>query len=60
MLKNGLASTFRMQALRTPMMFSSVPMRMYGNLSDQDRIFTNLYNDSSPWIDGALKRGDWH
>jgi len=39
---------------------TSVPMRMYGNLSDQDRIFTNLYKDESPWIDGAIKRGDWH
>lgn len=39
---------------------SSVPMRKYGNLSDQDRIFTNLYNDTSPWLDGAMKRGDWH
>jgi len=29
-------------------------------LSDQDRIFTNVYNDESPFIDGALKRGDWH
>jgi len=35
-------------------------MRMYGSLSDQDRIFTNLYKDESPWIDGAMKRGDWH
>jgi NADH dehydrogenase (ubiquinone) flavoprotein 1 len=34
--------------------------RSYGNLKDQDRIFTNLYKDESPWIDGALKRGDWH
>jgi len=42
------------------MMMSSVPMRMYGSLSDQDRIFTNLYKDESPWIDGAMKRGDWH
>ena len=39
---------------------AAVPMRTYGNLSDQDRIFTNLYKDQSPWIDGALKRGDWH
>jgi len=46
--------------LSTPMMMSSVPMRMYGSLSDQDRIFTNLYKDESPWIDGAMKRGDWH
>jgi len=35
-------------------------MRFYGGISDQDRIFTNLYKDQSPWIDGALKRGDWH
>jgi NADH dehydrogenase (ubiquinone) flavoprotein 1 len=34
--------------------------RYYGDLKDQDRIFTNLYRDSSPWIDGALKRGDWY
>lgn len=41
---------------------TAVPMRMrsYGNLSDQDRIFTNLYKDESPWIEGAMKRGDWH
>ena len=29
-------------------------------MSDQDRIFTNLYKDEDPFIDGALKRGDWH
>ena len=34
--------------------------RSYGNLSDQDRIFTNVYKDGSPFIDGAMKRGDWH
>jgi NADH dehydrogenase (ubiquinone) flavoprotein 1 len=34
--------------------------RTYGNLKDSDRIFTNLYRDGSPWIDGALKRGDWY
>ena len=28
-------------------------------LKDKDRIFTNLYNDNSSSIDGALKRGDW-
>ena len=32
----------------------------YGGLSDQDRIFTNLYNDEDPYIEGALKRGDWY
>jgi len=41
---------------------TALPVRMksYGNLSDQDRIFTNVYKDESPWIDGAIKRGDWH
>jgi NADH dehydrogenase (ubiquinone) flavoprotein 1 len=34
--------------------------RSYGNLSDQDRIFTNVYKDMDPFIDGAMKRGDWH
>jgi|TARA_B110000305_G_C19187966_1_gene515226 NADH dehydrogenase (ubiquinone) flavoprotein 1 len=34
--------------------------RSYGNLKDQDRIFTNVYNDGDAFIDGALKRGDWH
>lgn len=32
----------------------------FGGLSDQDRIFTNLYNDNDPFIEGALKRGDWY
>ena len=34
--------------------------RSYGNLSDQDRIFTNVYKDSSPFIDDAIRRGDWY
>ncbi|EAR96899.1 NADH-ubiquinone oxidoreductase flavoprotein (macronuclear) [Tetrahymena thermophila SB210] len=34
--------------------------RSYGNLKDQDRIFTNLYRDGDPFVKGALKRGDWH
>ena len=34
--------------------------RSYGNLSDQDRIFTNVYCDQSPFIKDSLKRGDWH
>ena len=29
----------------------------FGPLSDQDRIFTNLYADDDIYIDGALKRG---
>ncbi len=45
------------------MVFSAMAQkrfRSYGNLSDQDRIFTNVYNDGDAFIDGALKRGDWH
>lgn len=40
--------------------FSSTERTSFGGLKDQDRIFTNLYNDGSPFLDGALKRGDWH
>lgn len=31
----------------------------YSNAS-QDRIFTNLYNDQSPYLKAAMARGDWH
>ncbi|KRX10490.1 hypothetical protein PPERSA_08792 [Pseudocohnilembus persalinus] len=34
--------------------------KTYGNLRDQDRIFTNVYKDNDPFIKGAMKRGDWH
>jgi len=30
--------------------------RSYGGLKDQDRIFTNIYMDGDPFIEGALKR----
>lgn len=39
---------------------TEVRKRHHGNLSDQDRIFTNLYCDEDPFINGALKRGDWY
>ncbi|KAJ3352042.1 NADH dehydrogenase [ubiquinone] flavoprotein 1, mitochondrial [Kappamyces sp. JEL0680] len=32
----------------------------FGGLSDQDRIFTNLYGRHDFKLQGALKRGDWH
>jgi NADH dehydrogenase (ubiquinone) flavoprotein 1 len=38
------------------MQFSTAPKRAHGNLKDQDRIFTNLYMDGSPFVEGALKR----
>jgi hypothetical protein len=30
--------------------------KTFGGLKDQDRIYTNLYRDGDPFIDGALKR----
>merc|ERR1719232_747331 len=55
------ASQVQMRSLNAASM-TQLPLRMrsYGNISDQDRIFTNVYKDQDPFIDGALKRGDWH
>jgi len=39
---------------------TAMPARFYGGISDQDRIFTNLYKDGDPFIKGAERRGDWH
>lgn len=33
---------------------------VHGGLKDQDRIFTNVYSKNDSFIDGALRRGDWH
>ncbi len=30
--------------------------RTHGGLKDQDRIFTNVYRDGDPFIEGAMKR----
>jgi NADH dehydrogenase (ubiquinone) flavoprotein 1 len=32
----------------------------FGNLSDEDRVFTNLYGRHDWRLKGALKRGDWY
>merc|ERR1719182_822598 len=39
---------------------SAEPERTYGNLTDEDRIFTNLYGKHDPFLKGAMKRGDWY
>lgn len=39
---------------------TTVATKTHGNLKDQDRIFTNLYGVNDCYINGALKRGDWH
>merc|ERR1719507_2445161 len=56
---NASSVRTRQLMLNAPKMLTT-PMRAYGGISDQDRIFTNLYKDGDPFIDGALKRGDWH
>ncbi|KAJ3077577.1 ndufv1NADH dehydrogenase flavoprotein subunit 1 [Quaeritorhiza haematococci] len=38
----------------------AAPKKSYGNLSDQDRIFTNLYGRHDFRLQGAMKRGDWY
>ena len=34
----------------------SFSTKTYGNLKDSDRIFTNVYKDTDPYIKGALRR----
>lgn len=36
--------------------FATTTNKTYGNLKDSDRIFTNVYQDSDPYINGALRR----
>lgn len=36
--------------------FATTTNKTYGNLKDSDRIFTNVYKDSDPYINGALRR----
>lgn len=38
----------------------SMSTKTHGGLKDQDRIFTNLYGKQDPFIEGAMKRGDWN
>jgi hypothetical protein len=45
-------------------LFSTVPQptqesgikKSHGGLKDSDRIFTNVYRDSDPFVEGAIKR----
>jgi len=39
---------------------ASEPPKKYGPLSDEDRIFTNLYGRHDWRLKGALARGDWY
>lgn len=39
---------------------SDPPVRHYGGLKDQDRIFTNLYGHHGADLKSAMKYGDWY
>lgn len=47
-------------ATRSLATVSDPPVRRYGGLKDQDRIFTNLYLKHDHGLKGARSRGDWH
>lgn len=42
-----------------PLKIHTRPKSSFGNLKDQDRVFTNLYGKHDWRLPGALKRGDW-
>lgn len=52
-----LALAARSRSLAT---VADPPVRRYGGLKDQDRIFTNLFCRHDHGIKGAMARGDWH
>jgi len=54
-LKNGIT----IRRLSTPAPAAPVK-KVYGNLKDEDRIFTNLYGEYDWRLKGAMARGDWH
>lgn len=57
------ATTARAAAAPTRRSLATVadpPVRRYGGLKDQDRIFTNAYCRHDHGIKGAQSRGDWH
>eukprot|EP01024_Parvocaulis_polyphysoides_P043687 TRINITY_DN40061_c0_g2_i1.p2 TRINITY_DN40061_c0_g2~~TRINITY_DN40061_c0_g2_i1.p2 ORF type:complete len:481 (-),score=67.35 TRINITY_DN40061_c0_g2_i1:338-1780(-) len=41
-------------------LFSTTYKSQHGNLSDQDRIFTNLYGERDSGLEGAKQRGIWY
>ncbi|KAG8742194.1 NADH dehydrogenase [ubiquinone] flavoprotein 1, mitochondrial [Ceratobasidium sp. 414] len=45
---------------RTLATVADPPVRRYGGLKDQDRIFTNAYCRHDHGLKGAQSRGDWH
>ncbi|TIC00528.1 NADH-ubiquinone oxidoreductase [Wallemia mellicola] len=61
--KTVMLNRVQRSVLRSARGFASVaepPVRGYGGLRDQDRIFTNLYDRHDFGLKGAMSRGDWH
>lgn len=56
-IPRSLPSVSRSRSLAT---VADPPVRRYGGLKDQDRIFTNLFCRHDHGIKGAQSRGDWH
>lgn len=56
---NKFFTKFNMTSVNFGKYFSTevqTPKRSHGGLKDSDRIFTNIYRDTDPFIEGALKR----
>ncbi|KAL6000486.1 hypothetical protein ACLOJK_024185, partial [Asimina triloba] len=64
---DSICRSFSTQAASTPGSTPQAPppppppeKTHFGGLKDEDRIFTNLYGLHDPFLQGALKRGDWY
>jgi hypothetical protein len=55
MLRRTLVSAVKLAA-SSRILGRGFAVRAYGGLKDSDRIFTNVYGDGSPFVDGAVKR----
>ena len=63
LLRRGMRASSRSSMLQTARRsgVAALQRRAYqGGLTDKDRIYTNLYNDQSPYLKAAMKRGDWY
>ncbi|KAG1504425.1 hypothetical protein G6F47_001794 [Rhizopus delemar] len=55
-----IARTFASEAAPNPNANPITGKTSFGGLSDEDRIFTNVYSKHDYRLKGALKRGDWY
>lgn len=56
----GCVSALTQQLSALQVRHQGTESRVHGNLSDDDRIFTNLYGRHDWRLKGALSRGDWY